>query len=360
MIRFVILPLLIGCASGPVPEGLSWTVKNKETVTRTTFMHTMGGNPKASIGPIGTGATCLLAQESQGSSISKTISETYITSTVLGYTEVYHPLVPNDETYSATLASVIQQSTQGASSTETITTSYDPTGTFGLITNTVYTDTAIETEASFHGVSADEYLVQFPLGNIWKDPEEDLRISDVELLTRVDPEMGDIWASTNGNTIYIAQAKEPKGQGKAQKIYAYAADGVTPDTEGEDDGETATGANVIDECFNIGLAQFQTNDPASESVSLSQVLEDSGCSSVFEHVKVGTEWWFRNVKIDESSTSYDVEITDFGYEWYEMNETGDTCTRVTSRTLDNPAALLFVQYDLIETVLEAELDSWSE
>ena len=199
-------------------------------------------------------------------------------------------------------------------------------------------------------------MVQFPLGNLWLDPEEQ-RIGDVELLTRVDPEMGDIWASKNGNTVFIAQAEEPKSMGKAQKVNAYAVDGIKPDTN-EDD--VATGAEVIEECLNIGLVQQATNDPEGESLSVSQVLEDAGCSGVFEHVKIGSEWWFNNVKVDETSTTYDIEIIEAGYEWYELNETGDTCTRVSSPTLDNPAAMLFVRYDLITTNLTSELTNWTE
>ena len=357
MMKFSIVPLLIGCASGPIPDGLSWTVKNTETVTRTSYWHSMGGVPKASVGPLGTGATCILAQESSGSRTSTTTSETYTKSTAIGTTEVYHPLVPNSEKFSSSLATVVQESTQGAASTEVTTTSYDPNGTAGIITTINYNDTAIETEASFHGVAVDEYLVKFSLGNLWLDPEEEVRLADVELLTRAEPEMGDIWSSANGNTVYIAQAKEPKAQGKAQKVVAYAADGLQA-SAGDD--EVANGAEVIEECLNIGLFQQQTNDPDSESISLSQVLEDSGCEDVFEHVKIGTEWWFDNVKIDEASTTYEIEIIESGYEWYEMNEAGDTCTRVFSKTLDNPAGILFVQYDLITTVLEAELTNWSE
>lgn len=357
MIRFSILPLLIGCASGPVPAGLSWTVKNTETITRTSYTLSMGGSPKASTGPLGSGATCLLAQESAGSSTSLTVSETYTKYKALGTTEVYHPLVPNSDKYSTMLATVIQQSTQGAANTETTTTSYDPSGTAGIITEVTYADTSIDTEASFHGLAADEYLVEFPLGNLWMDPDEEQTVGDVELLTRVDPEMGDIWSSTNGNTVYIAEAKEPKSMGKAQKVSAYAVDGMKPE---ENDDEIATGTNVIDECFNIGLAQLQTNDPDAESVSLSQALQDSGCEGVFEHVKIGSEWWFSNVKVDETSTTYDIEITDYGYEWYEMNETGDTCTRMTSRTLDNASAILYVQYDVITTNPESDTSGWSE
>ena len=52
-------------------------------------------------------------------------------------------------------------------------------------------------------ITTDEYVVEFPLGNLWSDPDTEVSASDVTLLTRFEPNVGDIWASQNGNTVYI-------------------------------------------------------------------------------------------------------------------------------------------------------------
>lgn len=355
MIRFsIIATLLLGCASGPVVDGLSWTTKNMDTVTRSSYYLQLGGEPVDSAGIVGTGATCELAKQSAGTFTSVTLEETFVKSKALGTTEVYHPLVPNSDDFSSALATVVQERTRGTSFIMATTTSVDPI--LGLITTTAYADAEIETEASFYGISADEYVVRFPLSNLWMNPDEEMSISDVELLSRAEATAGDIWASTNGNTVYVADVKESKTFGSmvknAQKIVAYEVGGLQ--TEGGD---------IITECFHLGLEQAQSSDPGVDSFANSNIFLDSGCESVFEHFKVGTQWWYKNIMVKESATIYDIEITNYGYEWYEMSEAGDVCMRMTSTTLPSAAsvtALQFVQYDLITTEHTATVVKWTE
>jgi hypothetical protein len=355
MIRFsIIATLLVGCASGPVADGLSWTTKNMDTITRTSYYLSIGGEPIESAGIVGTGSTCELAKQSAGTFTSVTNEEAFVKSKALGTTEVYHPLVPNSDKFSSALATVVQERTRGTSSTMATTTSVDPV--LGLITTTAYTDAEIETEASFYGISADEYVVRFPLSNLWMNPNEETSISDVELLSRAEAGAGDIWSSTNGNTVYVAGVKEPKTFGSmtknAQKIVAYEVGGLQSE-----------GGDIISECFYLGLEQAQSSDPGVDSLANSNIFLDSGCEDEFEHFKVGSQWWYKNIMVKESATIYDIEITGYGYEWYEMNEIGDACIRMTSPTLPSAAsvtALQFVLYDLIIIEHTASVVNWTE
>jgi hypothetical protein len=355
MIRFsIIASLLVGCASGPVADNLSWTTKNIDTVTRTSYHLSVGGDPIETVGAVGTAGDCISAGLSAGTFTSVTNAETFVKSKALGSTEVYHPLVPNSEKFSSALATVVQERTRGTSSQMAMSTFYD--SEVGTITTTTYTDAEIETEASFYGISADEYVVRFPLSNLWMNPDEEITVGDVELLSRADVGTGDIWASTNGNTVYVASVKEPKTFGamtkNAQKVFAYEVGGLQPE-----------GGDIITQCFYLGLEQGQSTDVAIEARANSNVFLDSGCTDVFEHFKVGTQWWYKNIMVKETATLYDIEITDYGYEWYELNETSDACTRMTSVTLPSATAataIQFVQYDLITTEHTSSVVNWTE
>ena len=349
----IVLAVLVGCSKGPIDPGISWTMKTTETSTRASYWLRQGGDPVLSTGPLGSASSCILAETSGGSYESTSIAEYFTVHTALGYTEYYHPLVPNDDKYSDRLATVIQERTRGAASTEMKSTVYDPNSTMGNLISTSYADEAIETDASFYGIATDEYVVRFPLGNIWMDPESEVSANDVELLTRFEPDLGDIWASQNGNTVYIAggieQVSFAGAVKKASKVEVYEVGGLSGD-----------GADIIDECFHVGLQQNQTNDPNSTNASMSTLFLDPNCTGTFEHVKVGTEWWYGGILVKEASTITQIEITNYGYEWYELDSTGMLCSRQTSETLDNPNAQMFVEYDLVTVEREAGVSQWVE
>ena len=199
----------------------------------------------------------------------------------------------------------------------------------------------------------DEYVVEFPLGNLLSDPDTEVSASDVTLLTRFEPNVGDIWSSQNGNTVYIAGLKEQLQISgaiqKAVKVEAYEAGNLKGD-----------GGDIIDQCFQFGLAQNQTNDPDSANSSASVLYLDSGCTDTFEHVRVGSEWWLGAVLVKESAEVTSIEITNYGYEWYELNDTGTECLRQVSQTQDSPNAMLFVEYDLITATRESKITKWVE
>ena len=348
-----LMTLFFGCAGGPVDPGTSWTLKTVDETTRTSYWLRQGGDPKESVGPLGAASSCILAETSAGTYNSVSTAEYFTVSTALGNTELYHPLVPNSEKYSSTLATVVQERTRGAASNEISTMVYDPNSTMGNITTVTYADEAIETEAAFYGLAADEYVVRFPLGNIWMDPEEEVTVASVDMLTRYEPDIGDIWASENGNTVYIATSKEQVNFAgvakKAFKVESYEVGGLQGD-----------GADIIDQCFNLGLNQNQTNDPNSANSSLEMLFLDGNCVGQFQHSKTGSEWWFGSIMVKESSLVTEIEITNYGYEWYELDTSGTSCTRMTSLTYDNPNAILFVEYDLVTHSRESSISSWVE
>jgi hypothetical protein len=352
---FIVSFLLTACSgSPPIDVGTSWTMNTTSETTQTSYWLRQGAEePTESIGPLGESSSCILAETSAGTSTSISSGEYVTKSSVLGSTEVYHPLVPNSEDYSSMLASVVQESTSGGEYTSTTSVDYDPDSTLGNSTTTTYADSEIETEATFHGISADEYVVRFGLGNIWLNPEEDVTIGNVELLTRSNPDLGDIWASENGNTIYASQGVEQVSFAglvkKANKIEMYEVGNLQDE-----------GGDILEQCLNIGLSQNQTTDPDSSNSSQERVFVDPGCQGDFEHVKTGTQWWYDSVLVKESSTVQRIEITRRGYEWFETDSTGSVCTRIVSDTKDSPNAILFVEYDLIVETIQSGITSWSE
>ncbi len=348
-----VILMATGCAGGPIDAGTSWTLKTTETASRTSYWLRDGATPVESVGPLGTSSSCILAETSAGTSTATSTSEVFTVNTALGDTELYHPLVPNDDKFSSTLATVLQRRTRGAGSVETVTMTYDPNSVMGNTTTTIYSDQDLGTEASFHGLAVDEYVVEFPLGNLWSNPESEVSSTDVTLLSRFEPSEGDIWASQNGNTVYIAGAKEQVQMAgaveKAVKVQAFEVGTLQADA-----------ADIIEQCFHLGLDQVQTTDPNGSNSSTTSLFLDTGCMGAFEHVKVGSEWWVGPVLVKESSTVTTVEITNYGYEWYELDDTGTMCTRQVSLTQDSPNAILFVEYDLITSSRESKITKWVE
>ena len=343
----------MGCGGGPINAGTSWTMKTTETSTRTSYWLRQGGDPVESTGPLGSATSCILAETSSGTASSTSTSETFTVNTALGDTELFHPLVPNSDDFGSTMATVLQRRTRGAASVESVVMVYDPDSVIGNTTTTTYADEEIETEASFHGIAADEYVVEFSLGNIWSDPDSEVNASDVTLLTRNEPSSGDIWASQTGNTVYIAGAKEQISFAgavkKSTRVEAYEAGGLQSD-----------GGDIIEQCFNIGKDQQQSTNPDVGNSSTDVLFLDPSCTGLFEHLKVGTEWWFGSIMVKELSNVTNIEITNFGYEWYELDDSGTLCNRQVSQTYDSPNAILFVEYDLITTERSAGISKWVE
>ena len=354
LLPLALLPL-VACGGGS-PYSLDLAVKRTTSGTSdtTSYQITDGGDPVERAGTIGTGENCVVAGQSSGTRSTNRIYEIQEQFNVIGETEAELPLVPGENEASKVWASILRESVRAAASTETTETLVDVTMEPAQWETRTYTDEAQATNASYHAVAADEFVVRMDMTDLWDDLEE-MDPAEVDLMTMNAPGSGDVWPSQNGNSLYVWEAKEKLTIGgvtmKTDRIAVYSTGTVSP--EGED---TA----VFDQCFNFGLAQVEDSRPDVEAINSEAMLLDPGCLGSFEHVKEGTQWWHDNVLVKETSTVTSVAINEYGYEWTEEDEVTGSCARVVSKTRDEPTALPFVQYDVtvsqVETIVKTYAD----
>ena len=347
------IPFLMACSSDPYPLGFQFTSDIEFSQTTTSFRIVNGGEPEESIGVVGSGETQSIAASSAGSRLVTAFGQQQILSSVVGETQLSHPLVPNEDDFDKIPASVVQERRRTASYSIVDELFFDPTLDTPQYALTTYTDDAVLTDAGYYGVAADEYVVRFNLGTLWEDFNEDVELSDVELLTRNEPEDGDVWASENGNVLYIysgVSALNFAGQAeKVDKVEMFEATNLQPE-----------GADVFTQCFYTGKVQVDETDSDSlEDSSTDTLLLDNGCEGSFTHMKVGTQLWYKNVLVSEESTRQVISITDYGYEWYEEGDP-NVWVRVTSPTQDEPTAVPYVEYTLTERVETLKTTKWIE
>ena len=348
-----IFPLLMACSSNPYPLGFQFTADIEFSQTTTSFRIVNGGEPEESVGVVGTGETQSIAASSAGSRLVTAFGQQQILSTVVGETHLSHPLVPNEDDFDKIPASVVQERRRTASYSIVDELFFDPTLDTPQYALTSYTDDAVFTDAGYYGVAADEYVVRFDLGTLWQDFDEDVDLSEVELLTRNEPEDGDVWASENGNVLYIyggETALNFAGQAeKVDKVEMFEATYFLPE-----------GADVFTQCLYTGkIQEDETDSETNEDSSIDTLLLDNGCKGSFTHTKVGTQLWYKNVLVSEESTRQIIFITDYGFEWYEEREPNNW-TRVTSVTQDEPNAVPFVEYTLTERIETQKTSKWIE
>lgn len=348
-----IVPLLVACSADTYPLGFQFTTVVDFTQTTTSYRIVNGGEPEESVGVVGSGETQSIASSSAGSRLATTVGQQQILSTVVGETKLSHPLVPNEDDFDKIPASVIQERRRSAAYSIVDELIFDPTLDTPQYSLTSYTDDAILTEAGYYGVAADEYVVRFDLGTLWQDFEEDVELNDVELMTRNQPEEGDVWASENGNVLYIyagVTALNFAGQAeKVDKVEMFEATTLQPE-----------GADVYTQCLYTGKIQVDSTDNQDiVDSSTDTLLLDSGCAGDFTHLKVGTQLWYKNVLVSEEAMQQVVSITDYGYEWYEESEP-NVWTRLTSPTMDEPTAVPYVEYTLTESTETLKVTKWLE
>jgi hypothetical protein len=354
LLPLAMLPL-VACGGG-APYSLDLAVKRTTSGTSTTTAYQIndGGDPVERAGTIGAGENCVVAGQSSGTRTGTRIYEIQEQFNVVGETEAELPLVPGEEDASKVWASILRESVRAAASIETTETVVDVTADPAQWETRTYTDEAHSTTAGYHAVAADEFVVRMDMVDLWDDLEE-MDHTEVELMTMNAPGKGDVWPSQNGNSLYVWEASEKLTIGgvtmKTDRIAVYATGTVSP--EGED---TA----VYDQCFNFGLAQVDDSRPDVEAVDSDAMLLDPGCVGSFEHVKQGTQWWYGNVLVKETSTVTFVAIHEFGYEWTEEDEATGTCARIVSPTRDEPTGLPFVQYDVTVTAVETIVKSYAD
>jgi hypothetical protein len=352
------LPMLFGlvaCApSSPYPSGLAFSLKSRIEQTTTSYRMTDGGEPINSIGLLGIGDTLLVAQSSAGTRTTSSSVQLQYLSQVVGTTPVSHPLVPNSEEFGPLLASVVQEKVRSAAYTVVEESFYDPTSAFPQYDVVSYLDEQVLTYASYYGVAADEYVVRFDLGTLWSNFEEEVSASDVLLLTRNDPSMGDVWSSANGNTLYVYSGEENVtigGQPRtANKVLLYEAANLQ-----------SNGADVYDQCLRFGYEQQSTNSADLNQYSNGLAYLDPGCEGSFSHVQTGTQWWYSGILVKEETAEQIVDILDYGYEWYEDQEDG-TVQRMRTQSMTDASVIStkFIEYELTEVSTLKGVTEWRE
>lgn len=354
-----ILTLLLACGGADVYQGAELAaVGTNYTLTTTStsevgyYRVAGGGEAVEATSLVGTAADCVSA-----SAVSTTRRETNEEERiqllqVIAHTQLNHPLIPDEEdVFSPRQAMVLQDRSRTGSFSYIEETQYDPT-TFATFNTNTYSDEAQETSSSYFGVTADEYVVRFDLGELWSDFEE-LEADSVDLWTKNNPQAGDVWVSENGNTLYIYAgvdvltiASLPQ---EVHKVDMYEVGAIQPD-----------GSKAYDDCLNIGASQVQSTNPNQTQQDLDEVFLDAGCVDSFTHVKTGTQWWYKNLLVKEEASSMEIEILDYGFEWYESDVATSSCSRQTGTVYGDPLlpAEPFIEYALTTKTYTTEVSDW--
>jgi len=339
-----------GAALAPV--GTKYTL-NTTSTDSTTFYRVSNGNEAVEASAlVETAADCNIASGVYSRRTETAEVETQQLLQIIAHTNLNHPLIPNEEdVFAEREAMVFQERVRTAANLYIEESIIDPANPTAVTTNT-YSDEAQETSSSYFGVTADEYVVRFELGTLWNDFES-VGPSAIELWTRNNPTVGDVWVSTNGNTIYIYAGVDVLTLGgvpkEVHKVEMYEVGGLQPE-----------GSDVYNQCLSIGREQLQSTDPNQTQQDLEEVFLDGGCVGVFTHVKTGTQWWYQNLLVQEEGQTTDIEILDYGFEWYEADAMLGSCSRMTSMSYGDPLipAQAFVEYTLTTRSYKTELEEW--
>lgn len=360
---------LSGCGLS-APYSLSLDVESGTTGVSTTFAYrvieaTPGtpGDVLQQTTVLGSGANCIQAESSAGTYAAELVYEQVRAYNVVGESEMELPLVPGEppgdarDTWVPTPVSVLKDTRRIASwqtTIEDIVTVDEATGETRTRQDISYVDGDVTTLASFFGVAADEYLVSFTLDRMWDD-RVDLEPEDLTLLTKWEPEEGDVWPSVNGNSLFVYEGTEDLSLAgvdmkRADKVGVYETGNV----------QSSGGAGVFESCLRIGLDQVSSTDPEIGQVSVDRAVLDSGCIGAFTHVRSGTEWWWRGVLVQSEGVETVVNITDFGFEWFVDDADVGACVRNTSLTRDDPAARAYIEYTVTTTELSQQVTALTE
>ena len=364
------IPLLLSAAfaagcSLQAPYSLSLSVESNTTAQATAVAYRVvegdlpgePGDVTEQKGVVGVGENCVIARQSSGTLRSDIVYEQQRAYNVVGETLADLPLVPGEQQeWSDVPVSVLKESSQLSSWVQSTETFVDPSPDAEVVQweETRYSDGVISTSAGYFGVAADEYLVRLEMADLWEDLE-DITPADVTLLTRHDPQDGDVWPAVNGNSLFVYAGTEDLNLAgtemkKTDKVNVYATGNV----------QAAGGAGVFEQCLNLGLSQLQTTDPNAEDASVDSALLDPGCAGNFVHVQQGTQWWYDNALVKSETTDTVVTVSAYGFEWFVEDVDLGTCTRQTSLTRDEPAAKAFIEYTVTQTQVAQAITAYTE
>ncbi len=320
---------------GPYETGLV-VVQEAEQV-RTTQLFTLreDGDVMERKATLGVGDSCNEARASAGTLTTTEVGTLTTTWRVVGQTESDHPLVPGAASYGAMGVSITEMTSVFEGTATVHETFRDPNGDPDDWEETTTSEVARTTAAAYEGMAADEYVVGLSsLGDLWAsldDPEAEL---SPRLVTRNNAQEQDIWASVDGNTLFMAEGMDEVSVGgeksNGRRVSVMAVGDANPDSR------------LLGTCVQEVVGTFESNHPDQQDGTVRTAHLDPGCDTGFTHEQVGTEWWVGNVLVESEKEYVDISVTDYGYEWFE--DTGAGCVRYTSATKDNSDATLFVEF----------------
>lgn len=350
------LPLVaalgMGCTvNGPYPVGLM--VKSTSQVKETTkvYREVKGSAPGESVGLIGSGETCTDAMASAGTTTVESFLEKHINMQVVGETLVPR-IIPNDtHEQEEVWLSLVMENTRTAGTDYEIRNHYSPYDDPTTWTTESLNDAAQLTETSYYGVTAEDYVAKFELASLWPADDSGLSPGAAELLTKHDPKKGDVWFSQNGNSVYMFDDFEELSVGdenlKTARILVYESGDVELASSG-----------ILSQCIRNGRDQYGNTIPGASYYDDEVTTLDSGCEGGFRHVQTGTQWWYQGILVKQEVINVDVEVHDFGWEWYESDSTW--CARRTDSRRPDVVADLFIEFSVTTSEETREAEEWFE
>lgn len=358
----------------PYQAGLVWTASEQVTETVTTYRFVEGA-PEAVIAAdvLGVASNCTNAQATTDGEVFEYLTTRDWTNTNVGNTRSHHPLKPGEDSFNGIGVSVIaEEVTEQGSFTDTIDIAReDEDGDLETWQEIVAAGDYTVSGARYHGVAIDEYIVSLTpldLWSTWEDDDAEAANDDAEnnefagedegrqqfvLLSKANPSNGDIWTSTNGNVLYTFEGTEKLDVGgKSVNANRIAVHTIVNTDE--------MAAGLLDTCFSVTPFEFQTTQPDVDNLLTEVIALDPGCEGRFMHHTIGTEWWANNAMVAFEGTRVFVDITDYGWEWFEDDDDVDLCVRFTDtvRPTDRNDARRFVHYTVSVETSEMVVDSW--
>ena len=381
---------LAGCSTlnGPWANGRLVTATEASTELSKSFKLTQGGDPLESTGTRGFGSTCDEAAKSTGSSTTTYTNAYTHTLEAVGNTFTDAPLVPGVDMFSDVGVTVIAHQTRGSRDVESVTVTIDTDDT--ETTDRSVTPSLSDTWARYYGLAADEFLVELSPLNLFvpvdfampsysnsldKGGREEMSVT---MLTRRNPAVGEVWMSVDGNLLYKYAGKEDFTLGdrtlSADRVDIFTINNVDPKGSSvldtcvfvKDDVATESGEVLAfgipfdtDTGFSADTDETDVPEdtdvepPGPTEVTNSVALLDKGCEDSFVHGQIGHELWFEDTLVFSNTTTHNVQVSDYGYEWYDDGD--GACVRRTSTvkpTDEGDDAKLFVTYSVTTTTRE--------
>ncbi|MFT4626836.1 MAG: hypothetical protein ACI8PZ_005516 [Myxococcota bacterium] len=351
---------LAACNPAPLKNGTLIEGTSKVNTETRSYKLKEGGGPEERTGNKGVGDNCTEAGNATGRTVVTADLNLAHSLEVVGESHTDQPLDPEEGREGRTAVSVIAEKIVARGSMVTEADAYDAGPEGEDVFSIDETPDVALTSSRYFGLAGDEYLVELSPLDLWTpvsfaeagaggDPDR----MDLVLLTKRKPKNGDVWTSIDGKTLYRYLGNEKLNAGGNE----FNADKVGVYIVAESDPEVAS---MIDDCLSTGPFQDVTNPGVEEdNIVSSAVLLDAGCDGEFMHQQVGTEWWGDDILLKAESTTWDVTVDAFGYEWYVQD--GDTCARNTGPVApEDTGSNLFVQYTVTRTIMTYQVDSIGE